>query len=157
MDNDSIERIRQVFEELNRPSAARLKTALKQRDIAYGTKTVNEVVSKSTEKQLQLPVYNYKEGKITAAAPNSRWQIDTMDLTSKPSRKKGEKTPTSTSLHASMSLRGNLWPKLPEALRQLSSPRSLKNSQRNLASPNKWTATLAKSTTILVSKLFSDD
>ncbi len=89
MDNDSIDRIRAVFEELNRPSAARLKTALKQRGIAYDTKTVNEVVSKSTEKQLQLPVYNYKQGKIAATAPNSRWQIDTADLTSKPSKKKG--------------------------------------------------------------------
>ena len=93
MTNDSIERIKAVFEELNRPSAARLKTALKQRDIPYDTKTVNEVVSKSTEKQLQLPVYNYKQGKITATAPNSRWQIDTIDLTSKPSKRKGEKDP----------------------------------------------------------------
>ncbi len=61
MGNNTIERVGAVVEELNRPSAARLKTALKQRDIPRGTKTVHEVVSKSTEKQLQLPVYNYRD------------------------------------------------------------------------------------------------
>ncbi len=96
MDNNTITRIREVFEELNRPSVARLKTALKQRDIPFDTKSVNEVVSKSTEKQQELPVYNYKEGKIAATAPNSRWMIDTVDLTAKPSKVKGEKNHTNT-------------------------------------------------------------
>ena len=49
MDNDSLERIRQVFEELNRPSKNRLATALKARGIAYTTKALDEVVGKSTE------------------------------------------------------------------------------------------------------------
>ena len=50
MVNDSLERIRQVFEELNRPSKNRLATALKARGIAYTTKALDEVVGKSTEK-----------------------------------------------------------------------------------------------------------
>ena len=44
MDNDSIERIRQVFEDLNRPSKSRLATALKARGIAYTTKALEEVI-----------------------------------------------------------------------------------------------------------------
>ena len=49
MDNDSLERIRQVFEELNRPSKNRLAAALKARGIAYTTKALDEVIGKSTE------------------------------------------------------------------------------------------------------------
>ena len=90
-DKDRQERIKQVFEELNRPSKARLATALKQRGIAYSTKDLEDVVSKSTEKQQQLPVYNYKEGKIAATSKNSRWMVDTINLTSRPSTAKGQK------------------------------------------------------------------
>ena len=90
-DNDRLERIKQVFEELNRPGKSRLATALKQRGIAYTTKDLDEVVSKSTERQQQLPVYNYKDGKIAATSKNSRWMGDTIDLTSRPSTAKGQK------------------------------------------------------------------
>ena len=90
-DNDRQERIKKIFEELNRPSKARLATALKQRGIAYSTKDIEDVVSKSTEKQQQLPVYNYKEGKIAATSKNSRWMVDTINLTSRPSTAKGQK------------------------------------------------------------------
>ena len=53
-DNDRQERIKQVFEELNRPSKSRLATALKARGIAYTTKDLDEVVSKKhrTERTL---------------------------------------------------------------------------------------------------------
>jgi len=85
MENDAIARVRSLFEELNRPSAARLKTALRARGIAYDPKVVDAVVSRSTEKQLQAPAYRYT-GKITATAPNSRWSIDTINLTSRPSK-----------------------------------------------------------------------
>ena len=50
-DNERLQRIKKVFEELNRPSKARLATALKARGILYSTKDLEEVVSKSTEKQ----------------------------------------------------------------------------------------------------------
>ena len=55
MDNDSIERIRAVFEELNRPIKSRLATALKARGIAYTTKALDEVIGQSTGKQLEAP------------------------------------------------------------------------------------------------------
>ena len=89
-DNDRLERIKQVFEELNRPSKSRLATALKARGIAYSTKELDEIVSKSTEKQLQAPAYNYK-GKITSTGKNERWAINTIDLTAHPSPMKGSK------------------------------------------------------------------
>ena len=83
--NVAIDQVRSMFEELNRPSAARLKTALRARGLAYDPKDVDTVVSRSTEKQQQAPVYKYT-GKITATAPNSRWAIDTINLTSRPSK-----------------------------------------------------------------------
>ena len=82
MENDAI---REVFEELNRPSEPRLKQVLRQRGIPFDAATVKAVVSRSTEKQLQAPAYRY-QGKITATAPNSRWAIDTINLTSRPSK-----------------------------------------------------------------------
>ena len=92
MNNDSIERIREVFEELNRPSKNRLATALKARGIAYTTKALDEVVGKSTDKQLEAPAYKYK-GKIASPDVNARWSCDTIDLTQYPSKAKGEKDP----------------------------------------------------------------
>ena len=77
--------IREVFEELNRPSEPRLKQVLRQLGIPFDAATVKAVVSRSTEKQLQAPAYRY-QGKITATAPNSRWAIDTINLTSRPSK-----------------------------------------------------------------------
>ena len=89
-DNDRLERIKQVFEELNRPSKYRLATALKARGVAYSTKDLDEIGSTSTEKQLQAPAYNYK-GKITSTGQNERWALDTIDLTAHPSPMKGSK------------------------------------------------------------------
>ena len=77
--------VREVFEELNRPSSQRLKQVLRQRGIPFDAATVDAVVSRSTEKQLQAPAYRYT-GKITATEPNARWAIDTINLTSRPSK-----------------------------------------------------------------------
>ena len=74
-----------LFEELNRPSAARLKTALRARGIAYDPKVVDAVVSRSTEKQQQAPAYKYT-GKIVSTDVNARWAIDIINLTSRPSK-----------------------------------------------------------------------
>ena len=92
MDNDSIGRIRQVFEDLNRPAKSRLATALKARGIAYTTKALDEVVGKSTDKQLEAPAYRYT-GNIASADVNERWACDTIDLTQYPSKAKGMKEP----------------------------------------------------------------
>ena len=78
--------VRDLFEELNRPSAQRLKQVLRQRGIPYDDATVRAVVSQSTEKQLQAPAYKY-QGKIPGGTgPNARWAIDTINLTSRPSK-----------------------------------------------------------------------
>ena len=89
MNNDAIEQIRKVFNELNRPSKNRLATALKARGIPYDTKTLNEVVGESPQKQLDAPAYQYK-GKIASPDVNARWAIDTIDLTQYPSKTKGD-------------------------------------------------------------------
>ena len=83
--NDAIDQVRSLFEELNRPSAARLKTALRARGIAYDPKVVDTVVSRSTEKQQQAPAYRYT-GKIVSTDVNARWAMDTINLTSRPSK-----------------------------------------------------------------------
>jgi len=77
--------VRDLFEEMNRPSAQRLKQVLRQRGVPFDAATVDAVVSRSTEKQLQAPAYRY-QGKITATEPNARWAIDTINLTSRPSK-----------------------------------------------------------------------
>ena len=82
MESDAV---RDLLEELNRPSAARLKTALRARGIAYDPKVVDAVVSRSTEKQQQAPAYRYS-GKIVSTDVNARWAIDTINLTSRPSK-----------------------------------------------------------------------
>ena len=92
MDNDSLDRIRKVFEELNRPSKNRLATALRARDIAYTTKALTEVMGTSTDKHLESPAYKYK-GKIASPDVNVRWAIDTIDLTQYPRKTKGDKDP----------------------------------------------------------------
>ena len=91
MDNDSIERIRQVFEELNRPAKSRLATALKARGLAYTTKALDEVIGKSVDKQLEAPAYKYR-GRIASPDVNARWSCDTIDLTQYPSTAKGGQT-----------------------------------------------------------------
>ena len=78
--------VREVFEELNRPSAQRLKQVLRQRGVPFDAATVDAVVSRSTEKQLQAPAYKY-QGKIPGGTgPNARWAIDTINLTSRASK-----------------------------------------------------------------------
>ena len=86
---DSLDRTRAVFEELNRPSRNRLAAALKARAIAYTTKALDEVIGKSTDKQLEAPAYKHN-GKIASPDVNARWTCDTIDLTQYPSKAKCE-------------------------------------------------------------------
>ena len=82
MENDAV---REVFAELNRPSAQRLKQVLRQRGIPFDAATVDAVVSRSTEKQQQAPAYKYT-GNIVSTGVNARWAMDTINLTSRPSK-----------------------------------------------------------------------
>ena len=82
--------IRDVFEELNYPGAAKLKTALKERGIAFKAAEVDALVKKTEARQLQAkPTFKY-DGKITAGHVNQRWAADTINYTATPSGKESD-------------------------------------------------------------------
>ena len=73
-----------VFEELNFPSATRLKRVLDTRGISYKAQNVDRLVRRETTRQVQAPRYKF-DGKIAAADLNSRWFADLIDFTAAPS------------------------------------------------------------------------
>ena len=82
--------IERIYEELNRPSAAKLKIALKKEGVAFDTKDIEKLTRQDTGRQLLAPRQQYK-GKIVATDINERWAADLIDYTSTPSKKGGEK------------------------------------------------------------------
>ena len=82
--------IERIYEELNRPSAAKLKIALKKEGIAFDAKDIEKLTRQDTGRQLSAPRQQYK-GKIVATDINERWAADLIDYTSTPSKKGGEK------------------------------------------------------------------
>ena len=80
------DQVRELWEELNFTSAAKLKTALKQRGIPYNAKDVDNMVKRSEARQLLPKKHPYK-GKIWSTSPNDRWQADLIDYTARPSSK----------------------------------------------------------------------
>ena len=86
-------RIKEIYEELNRPSAAKLKQALKAQNIPISkedAKQIDVLTRKDTGKQLIAPRAQYK-GKITSTGINERWAADLIDYTANPSKPRGEK------------------------------------------------------------------
>ena len=81
--------IKEVFEELNFPSASRLKKVLDARGIAYNAQEVGRLVQGETTRQVQAPRYKF-DGKIAAANLNSRWFADLIDFTAAPSENTGK-------------------------------------------------------------------
>ena len=81
--------IQEVFEELNFPSASRLKKVLDARGIAYNAQEVGRLVQGETTRQVQAPRYKF-DGKIAAANLNSRWFADLIDFTAAPSENTGK-------------------------------------------------------------------
>ena len=81
--------IEEVFEELNFPSAARLKRALTARGIPFDANEVDSLVRGEAVRQVQAPRYTFN-GKIAATDLNSRWCVDLIDFTLSPSND-GEK------------------------------------------------------------------
>ena len=73
-----------VFEELNSPSAPRLKRALTARGIPFNASEVDRLVRGKTTRQVQALKYKF-DGKIAAADLNSRWLADLIDFTAAPS------------------------------------------------------------------------
>ena len=82
--------IERIYEELNRPSAAKLKVALKKEGVAFDAKDIQKLTRQDTGRQLLAPRQQYK-GKIVATDINERWAADLIDYTSTPSKKGGEK------------------------------------------------------------------
>lgn len=82
--------IERISEELNRPSAAKLKVALKKAGVAFAAKDIHVLTRKDTGRQLLAPRQQDK-GKIVATDIDERWAADVIDYTSPPSKKSGEK------------------------------------------------------------------
>ena len=78
------ERIREISEELNNPSADKLYRVLQSRGVNVSRKEVEKYAKGQTVRQVQAPTYDYK-GKIAARELNDRWFADLIDLTAAPS------------------------------------------------------------------------
>ena len=74
----------EVFEELNYPSAQKLKRVLDDRKIAYNKKDIDNLVRREAVRQVQAQKYRF-DGKIPAMDINDRWFIDLIDFTAAPS------------------------------------------------------------------------
>ena len=73
-----------VFEELNYPSAVRLKRVLKDRGIPFDPKEVDKLVKGESTRQVQAPNPLFR-GKIWSTDLNDRWFADLVDFTAAPS------------------------------------------------------------------------
>ena len=85
-----MDRVEQVFEELNYPSLKKLKATLDRRNIPYNQKDVEKLVRSEASRQVQAPAYKF-QGKIPAHGINVRWFADLIDFTAAPSDR-GKKT-----------------------------------------------------------------
>ena len=81
--------IKDIFEELNFPSAPRLKRVLTARGIPFDAKEVDRIVRGETTRQIQAPRYTCT-GEIAASELNSRWFADLIDFTAAPSEDTGK-------------------------------------------------------------------
>ena len=81
--------IEAVFEELNFPSAPRLRRVLAGRGIPFNNREVDRLVRGETTRQVQAPTYKF-DGKIAAADLNSRWFAALIAFTAAHSADTGE-------------------------------------------------------------------
>ena len=77
-------RIIEVAEELNYPSAAKLKQVLRERGVPHKAKEVEQLVRDEPVRQVQAPVKSYN-GRIVAKHKDSKWFADLIDFTASPS------------------------------------------------------------------------
>ena len=68
-----------VFEELNFPSAPRLKRVLSARGIPFNASDVDRIVRGEATRQVQAPTYKF-DGKIAASRLHSRWFAGLVDF-----------------------------------------------------------------------------
>ena len=78
------EEIMELFEELNYPSATKLRAALLKKGYKARLKDVEDFVKSQTPTQLFAKAPKYR-GKIIASRPNDRWVMDFIDLVAEPS------------------------------------------------------------------------
>ena len=78
------EDILEISEELNFPSATKLRAALIKRGFKARLKDVEEFVKSQTPTQMFAKAPTYR-GKIIASRPNERWVVDFIDFTAEPS------------------------------------------------------------------------
>ena len=85
MASPTSDEILEIFEELNYPSANKLRAALIKRGFKARLKDVEAFVKSQTPTQLFAKAPTY-QGKIVATRPNERWVIDFIDFTAEPSQ-----------------------------------------------------------------------
>ena len=76
--------ILEIFEDLNYPSATKLRAALLKKGYKARLKDVEEFVKSQTPTQLFAKAPKYR-GKIIASRPNERWVVDFIDFVAEPS------------------------------------------------------------------------
>ena len=74
------EDILEIFEDLNYPSASKLRAALIKRGFRARLKDVESFVKSQTPAQLFAKAPKYR-GKIIASRPNERWAVGFIDFT----------------------------------------------------------------------------
>ena len=84
MSSPTAEEILELFEELNYPSASKLRAGLLKKGFKARLKDVEEFVKSQTPTQLFAKAPKYR-GKIIASRPNDRWVCDFIDFTAEPS------------------------------------------------------------------------
>ena len=67
-----VDPVRRLFEDLNQPSEARLKQALRARQIRFTDEEVSTIVKGSTAKQVFAPKPR-SDGKVVSTHKNARW------------------------------------------------------------------------------------
>ena len=80
-----VDPIRRLFEDLNQPSEARLKQALRARQIPFTDEEVANIVKGSTAKQVFAPRPR-ADGKVVSTHKNARWAADLVDMTATPTK-----------------------------------------------------------------------
>ena len=78
------EEILEIFEDLNYPSATKLRAALIKKGFKARLKDVEAFVKSQTPTQLFSKAPKYR-GKIIASRPNERWVVDFIDFSAEPS------------------------------------------------------------------------
>ena len=84
MTSVTADEILEIFQDLNYPSATKLRAALLKKGYKARLKDVEAFVKSQTPTQLFAKAPKYR-GKIIASRPNDRWVMDFIDFSAEPS------------------------------------------------------------------------